>query len=143
MRLPAPTAGLYTVRIEGHHVGFGPQRFALCVTGGVGGPAGAVALDRFEYGIADTLEIEVVDTDAPGPVVALVSSGTETAQEQVISERKPTDSTAARSCSPRAGTDRRREAGRHLGRPRDGELCGHDSPASRSWRRRASTCRRR
>ena len=84
VRLPAPTVGLYTVRIEGHHVAMGPQRFALCVTGGVGGPAGAVALDRFEYGLDDTLEIEVVDTDAPEPVVALVSSGSEQGEEQLI-----------------------------------------------------------
>jgi hypothetical protein len=42
-------------------------------------------------------------------------------------ERKPrTLPWLARALS-RAGTERRREAGRHLGRPRDGELCGHDS----------------
>jgi len=83
VRLPAPTAGLYTVRVEGHRVVQGPQPFALCITGGVGGPSGAIALDRFEYGLGDRLELEVIDTNAPGPITARVTSSTEPAGETV------------------------------------------------------------
>jgi hypothetical protein len=83
VRLPAPAAGLWTVRVEAHRVLQGPQPFALCITGGVGGPSGAIALDRFEYGLGDELEVEVIDTDAPGPISAHVTSSTEPAGETV------------------------------------------------------------
>ena len=83
VRLPAPTAGLYTVRIEAHRVLQGLQPFALCITGGVGGPAGAIALDKFEYGLGDRLELEVTDTNAPGPVTVHVTSNTEPSGENV------------------------------------------------------------
>ena len=83
VRLPQPEAGLYTVRVEARRIQYGPQPLALCVTGGVGGPAGAVALDRFEYSLSDTLEIEVIDTDANGQVTAHVFSGTEPGLETV------------------------------------------------------------
>jgi len=84
VRLAAPGAGLWTVRVEGHHVVQGPQPFALCITGGVGGPAGAIALDRFQYGLKDTLQIEVIDTDATGPLTAQVTSSTEPLGQNVI-----------------------------------------------------------
>ena len=77
MRLATPRPGLWTVRVEGHHVVQGPQPFALCITGGVGGPTGALALDRFQYGLGDTLEIEVIDTNATGPLTVQVMSSTE------------------------------------------------------------------
>ena len=77
VRLPAPGTGLWTARVEGHRILQGPQPFALCITGGVGGPAGAIALDRFQYGLSDTLKIEVIDTNAPGPLTAQVLSTTE------------------------------------------------------------------
>jgi hypothetical protein len=84
VRLPAPASGLWTVRVEGHHVVQGPQPFALCITGGVGGAAGAVALDRFQYGLRDTVGIEVIDTDATGPVTARVHSSTESFDTSVL-----------------------------------------------------------
>jgi hypothetical protein len=84
VRLPAPGAGLWTVRVEGHHVVQGPQRFALCITGGVGGPAGSIALDRFQYGVGDRVQLQVIDTDAPGPVSVHVTSTTEPAGENVL-----------------------------------------------------------
>jgi hypothetical protein len=43
----------------------------------------SVALDQFEYGLTDTLEIEVVDPDAAGTLTALVSSDTEQGNELV------------------------------------------------------------
>jgi hypothetical protein len=84
VRLAAPAAGLWTVRVEAHRILQGPQPFAICITGGVGGPTGAVALDRFAYGLADTLGIEVIDTDAAGPITALVTSSTELWNERVL-----------------------------------------------------------
>ena len=77
VRLAAPTAGLWTVRVEAHRVAQGPQPFALCITGGVGGPNGAIALDRFAYGLSDTVGVEVVDANAQGPLTVQVSSNTE------------------------------------------------------------------
>jgi len=77
VRLPAPGAGLWTVRVEAHRVVQGPQPFALCITGGVGGPNGSIALDRFQYGLSDTVGIEVIDTDASGPLSVQVMSSTE------------------------------------------------------------------
>ena len=77
VRLAAPEAGLWTVRVEAHRVIQGPQPFALCITGGVGGPTGAIALDRFQYGLTDTLGIEVIDTDASSPLTVQVQSTTE------------------------------------------------------------------
>jgi hypothetical protein len=77
VRLGAPDAGLWTVRVEGHRIMQGPQPFALCITGGVGGPTGAIAFDRFQYGLTDTLGIEVIDTNASGPVTAQVQSSSE------------------------------------------------------------------
>jgi hypothetical protein len=52
--------------------------------GGVGGPAGAIALDRFQYGLNDTVAIEVIDTNAPGPLSAQVTSTTEPWVQNVI-----------------------------------------------------------
>jgi hypothetical protein len=84
VRLAVPAAGLWTVRVEGRRVLHGPQPFALCITGGVGGPNGAVALDRFQYALKDTLAIEVVDADATGPLHVTVSSNTEPYPQDVI-----------------------------------------------------------
>jgi hypothetical protein len=83
VRLATPGAGLWTIRVEGRRVLQGPQPFALCITGGVGGPAGAIALDRFQYGLSDTVEIEVIDTNASAPITAQVSSSTEPWTENV------------------------------------------------------------
>jgi subtilisin family serine protease len=73
VRLATPGTGLWTILVEGHRVLQGAQPFALCITGGVGGPAGAIALDRYHYGLSDTVEIEVIDTDAPSPLTAQVT----------------------------------------------------------------------
>ncbi|HKA05578.1 MAG TPA: S8 family serine peptidase, partial [Acidimicrobiales bacterium] len=81
--VPAPATGLWTVRVAGPAVPIGPQPFALVLTGGVGNGAGALALDRAEYGSSSTMEIEVIDTNA-GPTVSVsVASSTETTPESV------------------------------------------------------------
>ena len=83
VRLPTPSAGTWTVRVEGHRIASGPQPFALCITGGVGGSNGAVALDRFDYGLTDTLAIEVVDANASGTLTVQASSTSEPFQQAV------------------------------------------------------------
>ena len=83
VRVQYPTAGIWTVRVEGHRVLQGPQPFALCATGGINTGAGSVALDRFEYGLTDTIGIEVTDVNAHEPLLALVHSNTETSDEVV------------------------------------------------------------
>lgn len=81
--VPAPSAGLWTIRVHGAFVPFGPQPFALCITGGVGTDAGSIALDRASYGSTSTVEIEVTDTNAGGSVNVHVASTTEPAGETV------------------------------------------------------------
>lgn len=83
VRIANPATGLWTVRIEGYRVPVGPQPFALCVTGAIAGDGGAVALDRFDYALEDTVEVEVVDTDATGPLAVTLTSTTEPVGEVV------------------------------------------------------------
>jgi len=81
--VPAPATGLWTVRVAAPAAPIGPQPFALVVTGGVGNGAGALALDRAEYGSGSTMEIEVIDTNAGPSVEVSVTSSTEGAAETV------------------------------------------------------------
>lgn len=81
IRILAPGTGLFTIRVDAPNVPIGPQPFALCITGGVGNGAGALALDRATYGSADTLEVQVIDTNAVPPVTVSVASGTESTPE--------------------------------------------------------------
>ncbi|NOT34626.1 MAG: S8 family serine peptidase [Candidatus Eisenbacteria bacterium] len=81
IRLAAPPTGVWTVRVAAPNVPLGPQAFALVITGGVGQAAGALALDRSEYALTDTLELEVIDTNESGPISVTVSSTTEGAGE--------------------------------------------------------------
>ena len=122
MRLATPGTGLWTIRVEGRRVVQGPQPFALCITGGVGGPAGAIALDRFQYSLSDTVEIEVIDTNAPGPLTAQVMSTTEPWAQNVIltgSNGVFRGSVPSLRHWPRMGDGVHRGL---LGRPGDGEL---------------------
>jgi hypothetical protein len=82
VRVAAPAPGLWTIRVTGTAVPIGPQPFALCITGGIGQAAGALALDRIEYGSSSTVEIQVTDTNAAGVQVNLASN-TEPAGETV------------------------------------------------------------
>lgn len=77
VRVPSPGEGLWTVRVEGHRVSVGPQPFAVVVTGGVGQDAGSIALDRFDYALADTVGIEVLDTNASSPLTVTATSPTD------------------------------------------------------------------
>jgi len=81
VRITVPTAGSWTVRVKGQRVMIGPQPFALCITGGVNTGTGTVALDRFEYALADTVAIEVIDADLTEATSVTVSSTTEPAGE--------------------------------------------------------------
>jgi hypothetical protein len=83
VRVNAPPTGLWTVRVLAPTIPVGPQPFALCLTGGVGQQAGALALDRAEYGSSSTVEIQVTDVDAIEPVVVDILSPTEGGGEQV------------------------------------------------------------
>jgi hypothetical protein len=77
VRVTSPGVGLWTVRIEGHSVPVGPQPFAVVVTGGVGQEAGSIALDRFDYALADTVGIEVLDANATSPLTVNATSPTD------------------------------------------------------------------
>lgn len=78
-----PSTGLYTIRVAAPTVPVGPQPFGLCVTGGVGQNAGALALDRAQYGSTSTVDLQVVDTNAGPTVNVTVTSNTEPGGEVV------------------------------------------------------------
>jgi hypothetical protein len=79
----APPLGVWTVRVAAPTVPIGPQPYGLCITGGVGQTAGALALDRAEYGSTSTVELQVTDTNASGPLSVNVTSPTEPGGEVV------------------------------------------------------------
>ena len=81
VRIAAPAAGVWKIRINGANVALGPQPFALCITGGIAGNAAALAIDRAQYGTTATLEVEVVDGNASPPVQVSISSTTESTPE--------------------------------------------------------------
>jgi subtilase family serine protease len=62
--IPVSERGNYTVRVKGYNVPFGPQPFAVVVTGAGGVQSrGYVAFDRQRYGAATTIEVKVADRD--------------------------------------------------------------------------------
>jgi len=83
VRLNFPSKGIWTVRIDAPSVPMGPQPFALVITGGVGNGAGTLAMDRAEYGSASTVQLQLIDTDAVGPIDVAVTSPTEPGGETV------------------------------------------------------------
>src|SRR5262249_3406618 len=75
--LSAPATGVYTVRIDAPTVPVGPQPFGLAITGGVGNGAGTLAMDRSEYGSSSTVNLQIIDTNASGPLTVHLSSPTD------------------------------------------------------------------
>lgn len=84
VRRATPVVGNYTIRVEGANVPFGPQPYALVVSGALGGSAGVVTMDAASYGPNESLAIRVEDTDAGGSVSVDVSSTTEAAGETFL-----------------------------------------------------------
>jgi hypothetical protein len=79
-----PDLGVWTFRIEGVNVPFGPQPFALVVTGGLATGYAIVQLDQATYGAGDVVGIRVTDPNASLAAVSVtVSSDTETLPENV------------------------------------------------------------
>ncbi|HYM81974.1 MAG TPA: FlgD immunoglobulin-like domain containing protein, partial [Candidatus Limnocylindria bacterium] len=84
VRISAPATGIWTVRVAAPVVPFDPQAFGLVLTGGIGDAAGALALDRGQYGSTSVVELQVIDTNA-GPTVSVdVTSTTEGTAETVV-----------------------------------------------------------
>ena len=83
VKINFPLKGVWTVRIEAPTVPMGPQPFGLVITGGVGNGAGTIAMDRAEYGSSSTVQLQIIDTNAGGPINVLVTSPTEPAGETV------------------------------------------------------------
>jgi hypothetical protein len=75
-----PAAGTWTIEVSAAAVPFGPQPFALVVTGNLDAAVSGLALDRGSYGAPDTVDVRVEDANAAA-VRALVSSDTEAAPE--------------------------------------------------------------
>jgi hypothetical protein len=78
-----PALGVWTFRIEGTNVPFGPQPFALVVTGGLATGNAIVQLDQATYGAGDTIGIRVTDPNGSLPLSVTVASNTETSPETV------------------------------------------------------------
>ncbi len=83
VRLNTPQAGVYRIRVSAANIPFGPQPFALAISGQLGGTSGFVQLDRLRYGADDLIEIRVEDLNATGPLSVAVSSATESTPETV------------------------------------------------------------
>lgn len=77
VRVPSPSQGVWTIRVEGANVPLGPQPFALAITGGLGATAGALMLDRAAYGPASSVQLRLIDTNAIPPVTVHVTSPTQ------------------------------------------------------------------
>lgn len=84
VRRAVPTTGTWVVRVEGANVPFGPQPYALVVSGGVGGSAGLVKLDAASYGPTESMGVRVEDTGGGGTVSVTVSSTTEAGGETFV-----------------------------------------------------------
>jgi hypothetical protein len=84
LRRNAPSAGLWTVRVDAVNVPMGPQPFALVVTGALSGDAGLVTLDAATYGGTDVVGVRVVDANAGGTVQVTLTSDTEPAGETLV-----------------------------------------------------------
>jgi hypothetical protein len=84
VRRASPVVGTYTIRVEGANVPFGPQSFALVVSGGLGGSSGIVSLDAGAYGPGETVEVRVEDTGAGASVTVGLESSTETTPESLV-----------------------------------------------------------
>ncbi len=78
-----PSAGTWILRVEAANVPFGPQPFALVVTGGLASGLAVVELNQAAYGAEDTVAIRVTDPDAALPLTVSVSSTTESTPEVV------------------------------------------------------------
>jgi hypothetical protein len=84
VRRTTPLTGSWTIRVIARNVPFGPQPFALAVSGALSGNRGVVQLDRTRYGAADQVDIRVEDLNAAGPVSVSITSSTETTAETVV-----------------------------------------------------------
>ena len=83
VRRNTPTTGIWTFRIEAANVPFGPQPFALVVTGGLAGDQGVVMLDKATYSGTDDMHVRIIDADATGPLTVTATSTTEPSTETV------------------------------------------------------------
>lgn len=83
VRQNIPVVGLWTIRVSGKNIPFGPQPFALAISGSLGLNAGLVQLDRTTYGRNDLIKIRVEDQDASSPITVAVSSTSESTPENV------------------------------------------------------------
>ncbi|MFH1680658.1 MAG: S8 family serine peptidase, partial [Candidatus Eisenbacteria bacterium] len=77
-----PATGEWTIEVAASAVPFGPQPYALVVTGALDAGAGSISFDRNSYGGADTIAVRVEKAGAAEAVVSL-SSDTETEPESL------------------------------------------------------------
>ncbi len=83
VRRNTPSTGIWTFRIEAANVPFGPQPFALVITGGLAADQGVVLLDKATYSGSDDMHVRIIDGDAAGPLTVTATSTTEPSTETV------------------------------------------------------------
>lgn len=83
VRRATPVVGTYTIRVEGANVPYGPQPYALVVSGGLGGAAGVLTLDAALYRPGQDVHVRVEDTDAGASVNVTLYSTTEPGGETI------------------------------------------------------------
>jgi len=106
-----PVPGLYTVDIAGYNIPYGPQPFALVITGASDvSSAGRIMFDRQRYNSGSTLKILVADSDLnsdPGYAEQMtldITSGSEPDSEVVTLIETSTDSAMFAGTLPLAAT---------------------------------------
>ncbi len=81
--LTDPAPGAWTIEVRGAAIPFGPQPFALVITGDLDGSSSSVSLDRNSYGGADTVSVRVEDAGAVAPPTVTIRSDTESDPESL------------------------------------------------------------
>ncbi len=80
----SPVAGTYVIRVEGSNVPFGPQPFAIVVTGGVGGSTGVLFADAGAYAPTGSIGVRVEDADGGATVAVTFTSPSEPGGETLV-----------------------------------------------------------
>ncbi len=87
-----PSAGRWIIRVRGYSVPYGPQPFALVVTGDLHFSDGQLSLSRREYGCNDSITITLWDEDLAGngvQAVPVTSTSDPAGETALLTETPP------------------------------------------------------
>ncbi|MFO7618657.1 MAG: S8 family serine peptidase [Thermoplasmata archaeon] len=84
VRLASAGVGVYVIRVSANNIAYGPQNFALVVSGGLTEGYGKVFMDRTVYDDSDTITLSVEDLNSPAPSVNVVVSSAITGDTETV-----------------------------------------------------------